>query len=157
MKKIYFQTLLLFIFVFIQISCVKAQDSSRIRISLLTCTPGQELYSIFGHSALRVIDKTDSNNVTDHVYNFGTFNFDDPGFYLKFVRGQLRYYVNVEQFEDFKFKENPNAIFRILLPEDSSKKIKKVELINTSDCVERGYSRTTLFDTTKEKNYSKFT
>lgn len=78
----------------------KAQDSSRIRISLLTCTPGQELYSTFGHSALRVID---SNSVTDHVYNFGTFNFDDPGFYVKFVRGQLRYFVNVEQFEDFKF------------------------------------------------------
>lgn len=77
-----------------------AQDSSRIRISLLTCTPGEELYSTFGHSALRIID---SNSVTDHVYNFGTFNFDDPGFYLKFVRGQLKYYVNVEEFEDFKF------------------------------------------------------
>ena len=100
MKKICLKALLLFVFVFIQINCVKAQDSSHIRISLLTCTPGQELYSIFGHSALRVID---SNNVTDHVYNFGTFNFDDPGFYLKFVRGQLRYYVNVEEFEDFKF------------------------------------------------------
>ena len=100
MKKIYFQTLLLFAFVFIQMNFAKAQDSSRIRISLLTCTPGQELYSTFGHSALRVID---SNSVTDHVYNFGTFNFDDPGFYVKFVRGQLRYFVNVEQFEDFKF------------------------------------------------------
>ena len=103
MKKICLKALLLFVFVFIQINRVKAQDSSHIRISLLTCTPGQELYSIFGHSALRVIDNTDKNSVTDHVYNFGTFNFDDPGFYLKFVRGQLRYYVNVEEFEDFKF------------------------------------------------------
>ncbi|MFN0081660.1 MAG: DUF4105 domain-containing protein [Ferruginibacter sp.] len=77
-----------------------AQDSSRIRISLLTCTPGEELYSTFGHSALRIVD---SNSVTDHVYNFGTFNFDDVGFYLKFIRGQLRYYVNVQEFEDFKF------------------------------------------------------
>ena len=100
MKKKLFQTLFIFIFVFIDLAGVKAQDSSRIRISLLTCTPGAELYSTFGHSALRVID---SSNVTDHVYNFGTFNFDDPGFYLKFVRGQLRYYVNVEEFEDFKF------------------------------------------------------
>ena len=80
--------------------CTFAQDSSRIRISLLTCTPGEELYSTFGHSALRIID---SNSVTDHVYNFGTFNFDDAGFYLKFIRGQLKYYVNVETFEDFKF------------------------------------------------------
>ena len=101
--------------IFFQISSADAQDSSRIRISLLTCTPGQELYSTFGHSALRVID---SNSVTDHVYNFGTFNFDDPGFYIKFVRGQLRYYVNVEEFEDFKFgyiTENRGITEQILI------------------------------------------
>ncbi|MCC6693305.1 MAG: DUF4105 domain-containing protein, partial [Chitinophagaceae bacterium] len=46
-----------------------AQDSTRIRISLLTCSPGNELYSTFGHSALRVID---SNAVTDLIYNYGT-------------------------------------------------------------------------------------
>ncbi|HSN59571.1 MAG TPA: DUF4105 domain-containing protein [Ferruginibacter sp.] len=78
-----------------------AQDSSRIRISLLTCTPGDELYSIFGHSALRVID---SNSVTDIVYNYGTFNFDDEGFYLKFIRGKLLYYVSIAHFEDFKYE-----------------------------------------------------
>lgn len=77
-----------------------AQDSSRLRISLLTCTPGDELYSLFGHSALRVID---SNSVTDHVYNYGTFNFDDKNFYLKFVRGKLLYYISIEQFEEFKW------------------------------------------------------
>ena len=75
-----------------------AQDSSRIRVSLLTCTPGEELYSIFGHSAIRIID---SNNVTDYVYNYGTFNFDDEGFYLKFVRGKLLYYVSLERADDF--------------------------------------------------------
>ncbi|MFC4262236.1 DUF4105 domain-containing protein [Ferruginibacter yonginensis] len=82
------------------IKLAQAQDSSRIQISLLTCSPGDELYSTFGHSALRVID---SNSVTDHVYNYGTFNFDDEDFYLKFVKGQLKYYVNVENFSDFKF------------------------------------------------------
>ena len=77
-----------------------AQDSSRTRISLLTCSPGNELYSIFGHSALRVVD---SNSVTDIVFNYGTFNFDDEGFYIKFIRGKLLYYVSTEGFEDFKF------------------------------------------------------
>ncbi len=77
-----------------------AQDSSRIRISLLTCTPGDELYSIFGHSALRIID---SNSVTDIVYNYGTFNFDDEGFYLKFIRGKLPYYISIARFDEFKF------------------------------------------------------
>ncbi len=77
-----------------------AQDSSRLRISLLTCTPGDELYSLFGHSAIRVID---SNSVTDIVFNYGTFNFDDEGFYLKFVRGKLMYYISIAGFEDFKY------------------------------------------------------
>lgn len=75
-----------------------AQDSSRLRISLLTCTPGAELYSTFGHSALRVID---SNAVTDIVYNYGTFDFDDPDFYSKFVRGKLLYVLGTEEFKDF--------------------------------------------------------
>lgn len=100
MKNIFLRFLFISITTIFQISSAAAQDSSRIKISLLTCTPGEELYSTFGHSALRVID---SNSVTDHVYNFGTFNFDDAGFYLKFVRGHLRYYVNVEEFQDFKF------------------------------------------------------
>jgi len=77
-----------------------AQDSSHLRISLLTCTPGDELYALFGHSALRVID---SSSVQDNVFNYGTFNFDDKNFYLKFLRGKLLYFISVESFEDFEF------------------------------------------------------
>jgi hypothetical protein len=75
-----------------------AQDSSRLRISLLTCTPGNELYSIFGHSAIRIVD---SNNVNDLVFNYGTFNFNDDEFYIKFIKGKLNYFVSVQQTEDF--------------------------------------------------------
>jgi len=74
-------------------------DSCRIQVSLLTCTPGAELYSTFGHSALRIVDSTKG---TDIIYNYGTFDFDDPNFYSKFVRGKLLYFVSVEQFQDFK-------------------------------------------------------
>lgn len=73
-------------------------DSCGLRISLLTATPGEELYSTFGHSALRV---TDSINNTDIVYNYGTFDFDEPGFYTKFVRGKLMYFLSREYFESF--------------------------------------------------------
>ena len=78
---------------------VSAQDSSHLRISLLTCSPGEELYATFGHSAFRV---TDSSSVTDIVYNYGTFNFDEKGFYIKFMRGNLLYYVSAQNFYDFK-------------------------------------------------------
>ncbi len=77
-----------------------AQDTSRLRISLLTCAQGNQLYSTFGHSALRVID---SNAVTDNVYNYGTFNFYEKDFYIKFVKGKLKYYVDVEGFQDFQY------------------------------------------------------
>ena len=76
-----------------------AQDSSHIRISLLTCTPGDELYSTFGHSAIRV---TDTSSRSDIVFNYGTFNFDDPGFYIKFIRGKLLYFVSTTDFDFFQ-------------------------------------------------------
>lgn len=79
---------------------LQAQDSTRLRISLLTCTPGEELYSIFGHSAIRI---TDSIQQTDYVFNYGTFDFNDEAFYLKFIKGKLLYYVSVEYFNDFLF------------------------------------------------------
>lgn len=75
-----------------------AQDSCGIRISLLTCTPGKELYSSFGHSAFRVVD---SANNSDIVYNYGTFDFYDPDFYSKFVKGKLLYFVSVSSLNDF--------------------------------------------------------
>ena len=73
-------------------------DSSGLRISLLTCSPGSELYSTFGHSALRIVDTAAG---TDIVYNFGVFDFYDPDFYLKFVQGKLLYYLDQQSFPDF--------------------------------------------------------
>jgi len=79
---------------------LKAQKDSlcNIQISLLTCSPGEELYSTFGHSALRVVDSTTR---ADIIYNYGTFDFDDPAFYSKFTRGTLLYFVSVQKFESF--------------------------------------------------------
>ena len=72
--------------------------SDQASISLLTCVSGTELYSAFGHSAIRVRDPL---NQLDRVYNYGTFDFETPGFYLKFARGQLNYYLNAYDFSLF--------------------------------------------------------
>jgi hypothetical protein len=72
-------------------------DSCNIKVSLLTCSPGTELYSIFGHTAIRV--KDDAN--LDIIYNYGTFDFEDPDFYKKFVQGKLHYFVSAEMFDRF--------------------------------------------------------
>lgn len=73
-------------------------DSCRLRISVLTCSPGAELYSIFGHTAIRVIDSTQGEDV---VFNYGTFDFSDPDFYTKFIRGKLDYFLNPEPYREF--------------------------------------------------------
>jgi hypothetical protein len=116
LKKINLKTALFFLIInssLLITNYCKAQDSSHIRISLLTCSPGDELYSTFGHSALRI---TDTSSLTDIVFNYGTFNFDSD-FYLKFIRGKLLYYVSAENFEDFKlnYQETNRSITEQLL------------------------------------------
>lgn len=90
------------------------QDTSHIRISVLTAGTGTELYSMFGHSGVRVIDSTLH---TDEVYNYGLFNFSDPEFYTKFTRGKLLYFVGKEDFNSFMSiyrEENRNVMEEIL-------------------------------------------
>jgi len=93
--------LLLFLFSSLLITFnLFAQDSCKLRISLLTCAPGEELYSTFGHTALRV---QDSLTRADLVFNYGTFEFG-PDFYEKFIRGKLLYFLSVEEFSDFMYE-----------------------------------------------------
>lgn len=73
--------------------------SSDAQISLITASPGNELYTIFGHTALRISDPV--NNI-DRTYNYGTFDFDTDGFYWKFALGNLQYFLSVNQFENAK-------------------------------------------------------
>lgn len=75
---------------------IKLTDSSR--VSLLTCSAGNELYSTFGHSAIRV---TDPMLRFDIVFNYGTFNFEDPNFYPNFVQGKLKYLLSCYAYRDF--------------------------------------------------------
>lgn len=70
------------------------------QISLLTCGAGNELYSIFGHTAIRVLDPAHG---IDTVYNFGTFDFDTDNFYLKFVKGDLQYFVSASSYARFVY------------------------------------------------------
>ncbi len=67
-------------------------------ITLLTCDPGEYIYSIFGHSAIRIFDP---DNRMDRVYNYGTFDFDEPGFVWKFTRGKLNYKLSVNLWRYF--------------------------------------------------------
>lgn len=89
MKKLIY--LLLFSFFVSTASAEILSDKSR--VTLLTCGAGEDLYAQFGHTALRIEDP--ALNI-DVVFNYGTFNFRTPNFYLKFVKGITDYELGID-------------------------------------------------------------
>lgn len=70
--------------------------SNEAQISLITVLPGEELYSLFGHSAFRVYDPVLG---IDELYNYGTFDFRDPiSFGFRFALGELDYMLSTESY-----------------------------------------------------------
>jgi len=91
---------LLLLFGFFTSNQLNAQDSSKaaLQISVLTCAPGEDVYTAWGHTAIRIID---SAKQTDVVYNFGTFDFNTPNFLVEFVKGNLNYFLSADNFQNF--------------------------------------------------------
>jgi hypothetical protein len=74
--------------------------SEHTQISLLTASPGLELYNVFGHNALRI---QDTSQHVDVFFNYGTFDFNTPNFYMKFTRGHLKYHLSPEDYQSFMY------------------------------------------------------
>ena len=92
-----FATILILLCSFIcRAETIQLSDSSK--ISVLTCAPGNELYSAFGHNGIRVIDYKQNFDV---VFNYGTFDDQQPGFYFNFVKGRMIYSISYENYPDF--------------------------------------------------------
>ena len=72
--------------------------SEKARASVITCDTGNESYSLFGHTAIRI---TDLENNLDVVYNYGAFDFRTPNFVAKFAKGDLQYFAVANTFSDF--------------------------------------------------------
>jgi len=68
------------------------------QISILTMGPGQSLNDAFGHSAIRIKDPVYKFDI---VFDYGRYDFESEGFYLKFVQGQLDYEIGQSDYEDF--------------------------------------------------------
>ena len=87
--------LLLFLLLFLAVSPVKSQTNDSLRISLLTVVPqSRAVWTIFGHTALRVSDPT--RNI-DAVLNWGTFDSQKPNFILRFIEGKTDYLLGLNQ------------------------------------------------------------
>ena len=75
-----------------------ASDNDSIRLSLLTCAPGEEIYSLFGHTAIRYEDPV---NGIDAVFNYGLFSFNTPNFILRFSLGETDYQLGATDYAHF--------------------------------------------------------
>ena len=73
-------------------SALRAQKQA----SLITAWPGSEIYELCGHEAIRI-----SGDGIDSVWNFGIFNFDEPNFVYRFVKGETDYMVDAYPFSWF--------------------------------------------------------
>lgn len=105
--------LLLIIATIITLTGVKSQEinfSDSAIVSLLTCSPGQEVYARFGHSGIRVYDPVTKN---DMVFNYGIFSFNTNNFYYKFIKGETDYQLGLIPTEYFlaEYKQRNSIVW----------------------------------------------
>ena len=79
-------------------SSISNSLSDSAHIYLLTCTPGTEVWSKYGHTGIRVIDQSQK---LDIVFNYGIFDLTADDFYIKFVHGETYYQLGIEPYRYF--------------------------------------------------------
>lgn len=99
-----------------------------VKISLLTFGKGKSVADVWGHTGIRVLN---ADKGTDLVYNYGTYDFNQPNFLLKFLRGKLKYSLS---FNDFKqtirfYTFYHRDVFEQVLNLNREEKIKLMELL----------------------------
>ena len=102
-----------------------------ITIWLLTCAPGGELYSRYGHTAIRV---QDTERDLDVCFNYGTFSFDTEHFYWKFVKGETYYMLSASPTEWFKYeyRMEQRAVFaqELNLTQEEARRLEEALVLN---------------------------
>ena len=73
-------------------------NPDRIQISLLTCSPGKEVWAQYGHTAIRYYDKESGE---DLAINYGIFSLDQTYFIPRFVLGMTDYRMGVQPMDMF--------------------------------------------------------
>jgi len=105
--------------------------SENAKVSVLTCGTGNESYSLFGHTAIRI---SDTDHFIDLVYNYGAFDFNTPNFVAKFIKGDLQYFAVAHSFTDFmnEYNYERRSVYEQELNIPYALKQKLFENLNTS-------------------------
>lgn len=77
----------------------KGSQTDSIQFSLLTCAPGNEIYALFGHTAIRY---QNFSRGVDLVFNYGMFSFNTPHFVYRFVKGETDYQLGITPYPYFE-------------------------------------------------------
>jgi len=143
MKQLLTLAILLFYPIYLQAQGpLTLSDSAT--ISLMTVAPGEFVYSTFGHSAIRVKDPAQR---FDQCYNYGTFEFDQPNFLLKFCRGKLLYNLDIETTRGFEYGnlQDRRSMREQLFNLDQSQKQRLYDLLQENYKVENRYYKYDFF------------
>ena len=143
-KKLTFFLMLLFASFWGQSQNVELSPLSK--ISLLTVGTGEDLAAKFGHSAIRLQDPTLG---IDEVYGYGTYDFEDPNFYLNFTRGKLSYTISRIPFKyfDYSYQQEKRWIREQVLDLDVQQRTKIVAFLENNLLPEnKKYKYDFLFD-----------
>ena len=105
--------------------------SKNTQVSVITCGTGNESYSLFGHTAIRV---RDTINAIDVVYNYGAFDFNTPNFVMKFIKGDLQYFAVAHSYPDFinQYQYEKRSVYEQELNMPFPLKQKLFDNLNTS-------------------------
>ena len=105
--------------------------SKNTQVSVITCGTGNESYSLFGHTAIRV---SDTINGIDVVYNYGAFDFNTPNFVMKFIKGDLQYFAVAHSYPDFinQYQYEKRSVYEQELNMPLPLKQKLFDNLNTS-------------------------
>jgi hypothetical protein len=121
-------------------------------VSLLTCEPGKELYSQFGHTAIRIQD----TQGVDMVYNYGIFDFRTENFYWKFLKGQTDYMLGVYPTEHFidEYSKRNSTVWEQILNMNKMEKKRLIEFLNENNLPQnRVYRYNFVYDNCSTRPY----
>ncbi len=82
----------------VDVAKMRVSPKQGLTASLITCAPGPDIYELCGHSALRIYGEG-----IDSVWNYGVFDFAEPNFVYRFVKGETDYKLAATSFDRFIF------------------------------------------------------
>lgn len=122
------------------------ESTDSLRASLITCTPGTDVYAHFGHTALRITNLTTGEDV---VFNYGCFDMSGSNFVINFMKGETDYVVDAEPADYFlaRYDYMGNGVSEQILNLTQPECYRLAELLFTNIQPEnRGYRYNWLYD-----------